>query len=182
MAALAAFRGVAPDLTENQNKLVYLFIYLFVSLLVCIVLELRLNSNFNRRIAPESKKIMSAKLFNNCVKELKEVGYYHVSIEKDTGRLVAAYTPPDEVLELMQKKDAEYMSAQSYTAGRFREFDLVIDGWELDSCRPWVVIQPDGRRSPGHIYSDGSKVSYAPGKRSAAIKKIGEMALTHDIA
>ena len=123
---------------------------------------------------------MSTKLFNNCVKELKEAGYYHVSIEKGLGRLVAAYTPPKEVLELMQ--DAEYMSGKSRAAGRFNEFDLVILGWELDSCQPWVVIHPDGRRSPGHIYLNGSQVSYAPGKRSAAIKKIGEMALTHMIA
>lgn len=120
---------------------------------------------------------MSTKLFNNCAKELKEVGYYHVYIEKDTGRLVAAYTPPEEVLELMQ--DAEYMSAQSYAAGRFREFDLVILGWEFDRCEPWVVIQPDGCRSPAHIYSDGSMVRYAPGKGSAAIEKIGAMALAH---
>lgn len=123
---------------------------------------------------------MSTKLFNNCVKELKEVGYHHVSIEKDSGRLVAAYTPQKEVLELM--KDAEYMSTQTLATGRFNEFDLVIAGWELDRCEPWVVIQPDGRRSPGHIYLDGSQVSYAPGKRSAAIKKIGEMALTHALA
>jgi len=120
---------------------------------------------------------MTTKLFNNCVKELKEVGYYHVSIEKESGRLVAAYTPPKKVLELMQ--DAEYMSAQTVAEGRFNEFDLVISGWELDRCEPRVIIQPDGRRSPGHIYLDGSQISSAPGKRSAAIKKIGQMALAH---
>ena len=122
---------------------------------------------------------MSTKLFNNCVKELKDVGYYHVSIAKDSGYLVAAYTPPKEVVELMQ--EAEYMSGQPCSAGRFNEFDLVIRGWELDSCEPWVVIQPDGRRSPGHIYLDGDQVRYAPGKRRTAIRKIGEMALANNI-
>ncbi len=129
------------------------------------------------------KKIMSTKLFNNCVKALKEVGYYYIFIQEGTGCLVAAYTPPKELREIMEdEKKRDELGINECSGSCYKEFDLVIADWELESCRPTVVMQPEGRNSPGRMYyPHGSILTYAPGKSSRAIRKIGEMALNGPI-
>lgn len=125
---------------------------------------------------------MTTKLFNSCVKALKNTGYHHVLIEEGTGHLVAYYSPPSELLALSESEDVRSGRVSMDPDLMFRPlaFDLVISDWELPSCRPWVVIQPEGRNSPGVIYQkDGSgPVRTAPGGSGAAIKKVGVMALT----
>lgn len=125
---------------------------------------------------------MNTKLLDSCVLALKNTGYNHVLIEEDTGRLVAYYSPPNELLALSQSEDvmSGRVSMDPNVMFRPLEFDLVIEDWTESTCRPWVVIQPNGRRSPGVIYqADGSgPLRSAPGGSGAAIKKIGFMALT----
>lgn len=114
-------------------------------------------------------------LFEETVRSLKGAGYYHVRREDTSGQLIAAYTPNADALS--QLKDEQFRSEHDTRTGRYAEFDLVMSGWESETCVAWVIRQPEGARSPAKIFHSGKICREFPSGNKKDILSIGKLVL-----